>query len=89
MPEDEHLIGVPFMSGGELQEFVDSLSAMSFDVHQGLAIGEMFRGEWQSCPGIRFTPTRSNPMNRGWKASVAPEREESDGGSGPRASREV
>ena len=71
--QDEHLVGVCFMSGGELQEFIDSLKATGFDVARCLAVGEMFRGEWEPCNGIEFTATRSGPMDRGWQASVVPE----------------
>lgn len=77
VPQDEHLVGVPFMSGGDLQEFVDSLKATGFEVAQGLAVGEMFHGEWESCIGIEFTAVDSIKPFRAWKASVALERVES------------
>ena len=77
VPQDEHLIGVCFMSGGELQEFVDSLKGIGFDLARGLAVGEMLHGEWDPCNGIEFTATRSGPMDRGWQASVVPEQGES------------
>ena len=66
--QDEHLVGVCFMSGSELQEFIDLLKATGFDVARCLAVGEMFRGEWEPCSGIEFKATRSDPMNRGWHA---------------------
>lgn len=76
LPQDEHLVGVPFMSGSELQEFVDSLEAIGFDLAQGLAIGEMFYGEWEACRGIEFTRVDSDrPFSR-WEARAVQEPKE-------------
>lgn len=75
--EDEHLFGVSFMSGGDLQEFIDSLGAKGVDVRVGLAIGEQFRGEWQSCEGIEFVAMQpGKPFSR-WEARVAGTQEQS------------
>jgi hypothetical protein len=71
LPEDAQLIGVPFMSGADLQDFVDSLKAIGFDVAQGLAIGEMHHGEWEGCAGIEFSALEpGNPLSR-WVANAA------------------
>ena len=68
VPQDEHLVGVSFMSGSELQEFVDALLASGFDVQRGLAVGEMLHGEWEPCHGIEFTAVDpGRPLTR-WEA---------------------
>ena len=72
VPQDDHLVGVPFMSGGALQEFVDSLKATGFDVAQGLAVGEMFHGEWEPCSGIEFRAVDPDRPFSAWVASAAP-----------------
>jgi hypothetical protein len=77
VPQDDHLVGVPFMSGGELQEFVDSLKAIGFDLTRGLAVGEMFHGEWEPCSGIEFRAAYPDRPISGWHASVASEPGES------------
>jgi len=76
-PQDEHLVGVSFMSGGDLQQFVDLLSAISFDISGGFAVGEMFNGEWEPCNGIEFQAQYStDSVNRGWQATAVLERGE-------------
>ncbi len=75
--EDDQLVGVPFMSSGDLQEFIDRLQGAGFDLAQGLAVGEMFHGEWEPCAGIKFEPdVRDSPKMR-WRAMAA----KSEGGS--------
>src|ERR1035437_1097216 len=71
IPQDEYLVGVPFMSGGELQEFVDSLKASGFDLARGLAVGEMFHGEWEHCTGIEFRAVDPAAPFGKWCASAA------------------
>ena len=71
VPQDEHLVGVPFMSGGELQEFVDSLKAIGFDLARGLAVGEMLHGEWGPCSGIEFRSVDPAAPFGKWYASAA------------------
>jgi hypothetical protein len=68
VPQDEHLVGVPFMSGGELQRFVDLLKAISFDLGRGLAIGEMTHGEWEPCSGIEFRSSNTIEIFPEWHA---------------------
>lgn len=52
--EDAYLFGLASMSGGDLQETLDSLSAAGLDLTACCAIGEMFSGESEACPGIEF-----------------------------------
>lgn len=54
LPEDEELIGVIFMGSGELQQFLDMLHTVGFDLKNGCAVGEMILGVVESCPGIEF-----------------------------------
>ncbi len=73
VPEDDQLVGVSFMSGGDLQEFLDRLQRDGFDLAQGCAVGEMFHGQWgEPCAGIKFEPNvRDSPM-MGWRAIAVP-----------------
>ena len=73
-PQDEYLVGVPFMSSGDLQRFIDLLTAISFDISGGFAVGEMFNGEWEPCRGIEFRAQYSDRLNRGWQAIAVLER---------------
>ena len=68
--QDAELVGVAFMSGGELQEFVDSLTVKGFDVAQGFAVGEMFHGEWEACDGIEFVAIEPERPFSPWQASA-------------------
>ena len=68
VPQDEYLVGVAFMSSGELREFVNALRLCGFDVQRGLAVGEMFHGEWEPCQGIEFTCVNSGRPLGGWEA---------------------
>jgi hypothetical protein len=65
---DEHLFGVSFMSGGEIQEFVDIPRSRGFDVRRGRAIGELFHGEWAPCDGIEFVRAGSEGPFTRWEA---------------------
>jgi len=57
-----------FMSGGDLDEFLDELDALNLVVGRDLAVGEMRHGEWMaSCPGIRFQ-NRGSPRFSPWVA---------------------
>lgn len=69
LPQDAELVGLRFMSGGELQRFLDLLIAISFDLKQGCAIGEMVLGEIERCPGIEFRPAdQPGILGPGWLA---------------------
>ena len=68
--QDDELVGVAFMSGGELQEFVDSLTVKGFDVAQGVAVGEMFHGEWEACDGIEFVAIEPGRPFSPWQATA-------------------
>ena len=52
LPQDEDLVGLRFMSGGDLQQFLDVLSAIGFDLKQSCAVGEMYHGVIDSCEEI-------------------------------------
>lgn len=74
--QDEHLVGVPFMSGGELQRFVDLLRAIGFDLAKGYALGEMMHGECEPCSGIEFRATHTNQIFPEWHATAVATRGE-------------
>ena len=66
--QDEYLVGTSFMSGGELDEFAETLRAAGFDIAHGWAVGEAFNGEWERGEGIAFHATKSCLLDRGWQA---------------------
>ncbi len=70
IPQDEHLVGVPFMSGGDLQRFVDLLAANGLDLARDLAIGEMIHGEWQPGSGIEFRVSHTDGIFPEWHATA-------------------
>ena len=53
-PRDESLVGVPFMSSGDVQSFLDVLRSVGFDLQTGCAVGDTFIGELEGCEGISF-----------------------------------
>ena len=65
---DERLIGVVFMSSGDVQQFIDVLNAIGFDLANGCAVGDMYAGVMESCEGIEFAPLGKRRFD-GWKAS--------------------
>lgn len=68
VPQDEQLVGVPFMSGDGLQSFTDVLKAISFDLSGGFAVGETYHGEWEPCNGIEFKSIHSDDPFPAWEA---------------------
>lgn len=70
---DDYLVGVSFMGGGDLQMFVDSLKAGGFDLVNGLAVGELFHGEWEHCNGIEFQAVDPDRPFGKWEARAVVE----------------
>jgi len=70
--EDRHLIAIVSMSGGELQERLDAISAKGLDLAQCCAIADMFAGPFEGCTGIEFFTTGDSPFQPGWRARAAP-----------------
>ncbi|OGS01258.1 MAG: hypothetical protein A3G41_05895 [Elusimicrobia bacterium RIFCSPLOWO2_12_FULL_59_9] len=64
---DDRLVGVVFMSSGDVQRFIDVLNAMGFDLANGFAVGDMYVGVLESCEGIEFTPVGKRRFD-GWLA---------------------
>jgi hypothetical protein len=52
--EDEGLVAVPFMSGAELQQQLDTLRATGIDIARACAVGDAFQGPVFACAGIEF-----------------------------------
>ena len=71
--EDDHLVSLGSMCGGEMQEFIDALSVAGLHPHRQVAIAEAFGGPAEICPGIVFEDlTPDNPFG-GWIARAASE----------------
>ena len=68
LEEDEHLVGVAFMSSGEVQPFLDVLMALGMHLPTSCAIGEMMNGEQFSCEGIGFHNIRPGARFPKWEA---------------------
>lgn len=69
---DRHLLAIVSMSGGELQEQLDAISAKGVDLAECCAIADMFAGPLEGCPGIEFFTTGDDPLRPGWTARAAP-----------------
>ena len=65
---DEHLVGVAFMASSYVEQFIDVLHAIGFDLANGCAVGDMHVGVLESCEGIEFTPIGKR-WTDGWSAS--------------------
>lgn len=59
------------MSGGELEELLESLRQSCLVVGRDIAVGEMSQGEWEACPGIRFDQ-HGEGFARKWEAVYVP-----------------
>ena len=66
--EDAYLFGLASMPGGEFQEILDRLTSAGLDLAHCCAIGEMFSGEDEACPGIKFSQTVQWPPR--WEAQL-------------------
>lgn len=75
--QDANLVWLYFMSGGELGRFIDLLTAISFDLTRGLAIGEMVHSEWEPCSGIEFRASHEGEIFPEWHATAVSTRGES------------
>ncbi len=64
---DERLVGVVFMSSADVEQFIDVLHAIGFDLANGCAVGDMHVGVLESCEGIQFTPIGKRRFD-GWLA---------------------
>lgn len=52
------LVAVHAMSGGDLGEVADHLAGAGYDMVSDSAVGDMFAGPLEACPGIGFYRTR-------------------------------
>jgi hypothetical protein len=68
LEEDQHLVGVAFMSSGEVQPFLDVLMALGMHLPTSCAIGEMMNGEQFSCEGITFVQVANQMGLPKWQA---------------------
>jgi hypothetical protein len=70
--QDDRLVAVSAMSGGEIDEVLEHLEEVGFDVENGCAIGDQFGGPFKECPGIEFYRSRPDrPMAPRWMAVAA------------------
>lgn len=70
--EDRHLFLVASMSGGEFGEILETLNAAGLDPETSYALGEIHRGEIQSCPDILFEKISEGTFPR-WDARLVRE----------------
>src|SRR5688572_6350127 len=68
--EDDHLVGVCFMSGGELQRFLDVLRSIGVDLANGCAVADMVLGALEPCEGIQVT-SLGDELFDGWQATFS------------------
>ncbi len=52
--EDDDLVGMCAMSGGEIGEMIEQLAAAGFDTDRHVAVGDMWAGPFQEVSGIVF-----------------------------------
>lgn len=66
---DEHLIGVTFMSSGDVTSFLDVLRSLGFALPACCAIGDQHLGPMDRCPGIEFYAlTPDAAFDKQWRA---------------------
>ena len=71
LPADEQLVGIPFMSGGEVEDFLNELQAVGINLQTSCAVGDMMLGAMLTCPGIEFCALAPNePFSKQWQAAV-------------------
>jgi len=73
--EDDYLVSLGSMSGGEMQEFIDELCAAGLHPDRQVAIAEAFGGPSEICPGIVFEDLSPDNPFGGWIARAASEPE--------------
>ena len=73
--EDDYLIVLGSMSGGEMQEFIDELRIAGLYPERQVAIAEAFGGPSEICPGIVFEDLAPEDPFGGWiaRAAIEPE----------------
>ena len=71
--EDDYLVSLGSMCGGEMQEFIDALSVAGLHPHRQVAIAEAFGGPAEICPGIVFEDLAPENPFGGWIARAASE----------------
>lgn len=52
------LVAISAMSGGELGEVADHLAGVGYDLAKDSAVGDVFAGPLEECPGIGFYQAR-------------------------------
>ena len=73
--EDDYLIVLGSMSGGEMQEFIDELRIAGIHPERQIAIAEAFGGPSEICPGIVFEDLAPENPFGGWIARASSEPE--------------
>jgi hypothetical protein len=67
--QDDQLVAVSAMSGGDIGETCEELVQAGFDLENGSAIGDQFAGPFKECPGIEFYRSRPDrPFSPRWVA---------------------
>ena len=69
IPMDDHLVGIPFMSSGEVGSFLDLLRSLGMNFESSGAVGEMLAGPTIRCAGIHFYSLLPDaPFDKEWRA---------------------
>lgn len=71
--EDQWLVALCAMSGGDLQFIVDELAKNGLHVGRHVAVGDMWGGPFETAPGINFAAQHSPNGATQWTAEIADE----------------
>jgi len=73
-PSDEHLVGVYYMSSGEVGGLLVMLKALGFHMPTCYAVGDVCLGPMDPCPGIEFFCLLPDaPFDKQWRAVATAE----------------
>lgn len=68
--EDDALLGIASMSGGDMGALIDDILGKGTDLSHCHAIADMYIGPMVSCPAIRFRALQEQGMPPGWVAEA-------------------
>lgn len=71
--EDQWLVALCAMSGGDLQFIVDELATNGLHVGRHVAVGDMWGGPFDEAPGINFVAPQPGKFSTQWMAEIADE----------------
>jgi hypothetical protein len=71
--EDQWLVALCAMSGGDLEFIVDELAKNDLHVGQHVAVGDRWGGPFEAAPGINFVARHARDGRPQWTAEIADE----------------